>query len=280
MYKERYIFGVQFVEDDKKLNFYKPGNPVHSWYTAICSPAGSECNPVLSNFASINIGTNETPVNTEFEVAMPFHAAHFGNITVDWQTAPVCQTSYLALGITRGVCRTSRHPDAFVVQANSHVSAIDCTHEIRLDEGRKLASWKAVALLAGWRQSVSSLGTVVAISPNGIRVAAVTWSRILVWSLNPGLLHQGELQHYFPVRDYNDRKEFGRLRPTILRSEGVVYNMQWIDGTRLYATTDKGLVRWDIGPMSNGEKEELTLKYDAWSDTAVATPATPHGSGH
>lgn len=114
------------------------------------------------------------------------------------------------------------------------------------------------------QQGTSSLGTIVAISPRGTRIAAATWSRVSLWSLDPSLLLQGELQHYFPVRDYNTRKGFGRLRPTPLSSEGVVHSMAWSSETLLYATTDQGLVKWDIGHMSQGEREDLTLAHDAW----------------
>ena len=272
MYKERQIFGVQFVENDSKLNFYQPGNPVHSWYTTMCNPAEKECGPLLSNFAFINIGFNEGSLNIEFEVGMPFHGSHFEDVAVDGQPAPLCQTSYLALGISRSIDETCSHQYAFLIQADCHVPASACRHDIDLDKGRKLVSWKAVALLAGWRKGTSSLGTVVAISPDGSRVAAATWSRVLIWSFNPRLLHQGELQHYFPLRDYNERKGFGRLRPVLLPSEGVVHRMLWVDNAHLYATTDRGLVKWDIGHMSDGEREELTLTYDAWPETAVAVP--------
>ena len=262
---------MQFVDDDKKLNLYMPGNPIHSWYTNTCSPMQEECGPILTNFAFISIGSEEFPANREFRVGMPFHAIHFENI-------PHCQTSYLALGISRDMNEGSNHPNAFIVQADYDIQAADCKHRVRLDYGRRLTSWKAVALLAGWRQGTSSLGTIVAISPEGTKVAAAIWSHVLVWSLNPKLLHQGELQHYFPVRDYNEGKEFGRLRPTLLSSEGVVHNMLWIDETRLYATADRGLVMWDLGPKSDGERDDLELRYDAWPDTALATPAMPHGS--
>jgi len=105
----------------------------------------------------------------------------------------------------------------------------------------------------------SSLGTVVAISPEGTRLAAATWSRVLMWSFSPRLLLQGELQHYFPTRDFNLRKDFGRLRPTLLSSGGVVHNMQFTDETHLYATTDQGLVRWDIGHLSDSGRDNRSL---------------------
>ena len=272
-YKERLIFNVQFVDNNSKLNFYKPGNPVHSWFTPTCNPSESACAPIFANNAYIN-NENIDHHLEEFAIGMPFHGSHSYNITVDWSTTPVCQMSYLALGMSRNRRDWSNHPDVFVVQADTTVSTAHCDHGIDLEGGRKLLSWKALALLAGYREGTSSLGTVVAVSPGGSRIAAATWSRVLVWSFSPRLLHQGELQHYFPVRDYNSRKGFGRLRPTLLSSEGVVHSMLWTNEIQLYATTDQGLVKWDMGHMSEGERESLSLAYDAWPDTAVAAPVT------
>lgn len=184
---------------------------------------------------------------------MPFHGARIFNISIGPQPVPICQTSYLALGISK-TADESNHPNVFIVQADDHRTVSDGDHSVHLDEGRKLTGWKALALLAGWRQGTSSLGTVMSISPEGSRIAAATWSRVLVWSLHPRLLVQGELQHYFPVGDYNSRKGIGRLRPTLLSPEGVVHNMLWTNETQLYATTDQGLVRWDLGHMSDGER--------------------------
>ena len=154
-------------------------------------------------------------------------------------------------------------PDVFVVHAQSYLSFNSCCHNIHLDKGRmRHSTWRALALLAGFKQCPSSLGTVIAVSPDGTRIAAAFWARVLVWSLDPKLLDQGELQHYFPARDYNLRKGIGRLRPTLLSSEGVVYKMLWTNETQLYATTDQGLAKWNIGHMSEGRRENLSLEYD------------------
>ncbi|KAL6718316.1 hypothetical protein ACLMJK_004405 [Lecanora helva] len=276
LHKERQIFDMQFVENDRKLNLYKAGHPIHSFYTNTCNPSREECGPLMTNLSYIDVEPDNFLSNTDFQLGMPFHAVHAETIT-SGQPTTQCQISYLALGLTRLNNEGSNHPNAFVVQANRSMPSTSCCHEVFLDQGRRLLAWKVVALLAGWRSGGSSLGTVVSISPDGKKIAAATWSRILVWSLDPGLLHEGELEHYFPARDYNKDKGLGRLRPTLLSPQGVVYRMLWTDETHLYATTDKGLARWDMGVHSDGEREEYSLLYDAWPETAVAVPAMPHG---
>lgn len=149
MYKDRQIFTIQFVEDDKKLNLFQPGIPVHSWYTAARNPADEECGPLFSNTALLAMDPDEgLPVEC-FEVGMPFHGAHTNNVTVNAQTAPQCQTSYLALGINRQIDHSHY---AYIVRAESQIPTISCKHMVDLDQGRKLQSWEAIALLAGWTQ--------------------------------------------------------------------------------------------------------------------------------
>ena len=261
MYKDRWISDCQFVDDDSRLNFYKAGAPVHSWYTSCPNPADEESGPILPNTASIDIENDG--IRQAFEVGMPYYGIHTYSVFVDRHSMPVCQISYFALAMSKTLNQHGQ-PDVFIVHADAYSSVGSCDHNIHLDKGRTSSLlWTTSVLLAGFKQCSSSLGTIVAISPGGTRIAAADWSRVLIWSVNPRVLHQGELQHYFPARDYNMRKGIGRLRPTMLSSEGVIYKMLWTNETQLYATTDQGLAKWDIGPMSVGRREILSLAYDA-----------------
>ena len=208
---------------------------------------------------------------------MPYYGIHTYSIFVDRQSMPVCQISYFALAISTTLNQHGQ-TDVFIVQADSYLSVGSCDHNIHLDKGRRSSSWTALALLAGFKQCLSSLGTPIAISPGGTRIAAANWSRVLIWSIDPRVLHQGELQRYFPARDYNMRKGIGRLRPSLLSSEGVVYKMLWANETQLYATTDQGLANWDIGHMSEGRRENSLLAYEVCPETAMAA-AVPGKTG-
>lgn len=260
MYKDRLIWTCHFVDNDSRLNFYKAGAPIHSWYMSCPSPAREESGPFLSNTALIDIESDGT--RQVFEVGMPYYGIHTYSVFVDRQSMPLCQVSYFALAMSKTLNQHGQ-TDVFIVRADTYVSANTCDHNVHLDKGRKSASWSALAFLAGFKRCISSLGTVIAMSPGGTRIAAAMWARVLLWSVDPRVLHQGELQHYFPARDYNRRKGIGRLRPTLLSSEGVVHKMLWTNETQLYATTDQGLAKWDIGHMSRGRREKLSLAYDA-----------------
>lgn len=260
IYKDRLISNCQFVDNDTKLNLYKAGAPIHSWYTSCPNPLDEESGTILSNTASIDIENDGT--RQAFEVGMPYYGIHTYSVFADRQLMPVCQISYFALAMGKTLNQHGQ-TDVFIVYSDSYLPVGSCDHNVHLDKGRKSSSWTALALLAGFKQCcLSSLGTVVATSPGGTRIAAANWSRVLFWTVNPRVLLQGELQHYFPACDYNMRKGIGRLRPTLLPSEGVVHKMLWTNETQLYASTDQGLAKWDIGHMSEGRRENLSLAYD------------------
>lgn len=125
--------------------------------------------------------------------------------------------------------------------------------------------WKAVALLAGCRSGSSSLGTIMAISPKGNRIAAADWDRVLIWAFDCNMLLQDELEYYFPPRDYNVKKRIGQLRPTSLSTAGVgvIFHMLWVTESNLFAITEHGLMQWDLGCLSKGEQHHLSLDSEA-----------------
>ena len=259
------IFDARFTSNSQTVNLFAPGSAIHSWYTNACQPNASDNGPTFENRAIVEMDPG-AEVWEEFSISMPFHAIHHTDTTSVPNAGPFCQFSYLAIGMSK---THDFESNVFVLQAKDATLG-PCTHEINLEQGRRLATWKPLALLAGWRsKSTSSLGTVADVSPHGGRIAAGTWRKLLVWSLNPTMLQEGGLQHYFPARDYNSAKGIGRLKPIKLPCEGVIYRLIWISETILYAITDRGITRWDMGHLCKGQRERLTLTFDAWSEHAV-----------
>lgn len=142
----------------------------------------------------------------------------------DYARNTTCQKTYLAVGlgyIDGEAC-------AFIVKAQSEDYVDTCVHlRVDLTAGLGLRKWQAVALLAGWRKCSSSLKTPMDISPKGTKIAAADWSRLLMWSMDPELLHEADYEEYFPKRDYNVRKKIGRIRPIQLWCPSVVYKLSW-----------------------------------------------------
>lgn len=229
------------------------------------------CNPSSPNATSVQL--NHATILLEgrgwdnYAISMPFHSLHETDLIMADSLDPACRISYLAIGVS------TRTHDAFIVQTELDRPSASCDHTTELEYGRRLGfQWSAIAFLAGWRDGHSSLGTVMAISPGGRRIATADWSNVLVWSIEPDMLHQGALETYFPKHDWSAQKNIGRLRPVKLPSVGVVHNMLWVNEAKLYAMTDRGLVKWNVGHMCSGDREYLSMDYDAWPVDAVAMP--------
>lgn len=275
--RNRLIYTPIFANSDKVLHLHSPGHPIHKWYTYSTSANAEHSTTYHENREWLDI--NAEDILTGFSIGIPFHGVHSAGITVDYTDHPVCRTSYLAIAVEREDGCEGSVTNAFLVQSDHDHSPATCSHTTNLHAGRRSSSWRALAFLAGYRKGTSSLGTILAVSPSGTQIAAATWSTVLIWSFDANLLLQGGLEHYFPTVDYNTRKELGRLRPVRLRPEGVVHRLCWVGETTLYAVTDRGLVRWECGHLAEGTRQELTLQYDAWPETAIAMPLCGLGRG-
>jgi len=249
------VFNLEYAERDKKINLFESGLPIHSWYAESPNFDSLGMTAIRPNTSRIDI--NKDGKRKHLLISSSFHGSH-NDVSPRHGTKP-CHKNYLSLGISTSL-NESGQPCLYILQTMPRSGP--CNHVVDLDEGRKHTRWRARALLAGYRQGTSTLGTVLAISPRGTRVAAANWSQVLIWSFDPSSLQRGKSDQYFPREDFNPRKDLGRLRPTPLSSEGVVHRMLWTSERHLFAVTDHGLVKWDLGHMSQGKRRELTLAHD------------------
>lgn len=244
---------MNFVNGGRGVNFYEAGNPIHSWF--IDHFEGVEDDGPVTWQSSRNVlRITLRGQMRHFELGMPFRGLHRD---MNSDQSRFCRYTYHAIGITKSTSPAS----AFILVLEYDLLMLHCPHSVDLDRGRNRPGWTLVAFLAGWRLGNSSLGTVMAVSPGGNRVAAATWDRLLIWTLDGDLLHSQGLRHYFPVRDYNLRRGFGRLRPTKLSTDGigVIYSLRWASETSLFADTEVGLVQWDMSITSTGQRQTLSL---------------------
>ena len=232
------ILGANFIEGGRKLELFRSGHHIPSFYSNITLAGNQESSRVHPTGHTFNLhkdGRRQT-----FSIATPFYERHQNAEEMDWNPDPKCVISKLALGIAENKKDDLYHCHGiFIMQAEKFESAWECDHSLSYDSGRSSnLRWKPVALLAGYKQGHSTLGTVAAISPCGTRIAAAIWKRVYLWFLDPNLLLDGDLHLYFPVRDFNQKKGFGRLRPTLLSiTEGVVHNILWTSEQILFAIT-------------------------------------------
>ncbi|MCJ1481296.1 hypothetical protein MMC06_001453 [Schaereria dolodes] len=223
--------------------------PIHHLYTYCCRSDSGNRSLYLNGRSLWQLGTSEFHL-----IGIPFYTfcdSTFDPVVKDYS----CNTTWLALAQSTHLTKVN----VFIVGSNAQgPPVVVCDHAISRENGIR-NDWVPLAFLSGWQQGESSIGTVIGTSPGGTRIAAATWTKLLVWSIDPQLI-SAEFPCYFPIEDYNVTKEIGRLRPVQLPSRGVVHSMQWTDETILYAMTDHGLVKWDVGSTSRGIERACSLE--------------------
>ena len=232
------IFNLQFAEEGRKLEFFEAGHHIPKFYSCINDSGEQESRIVLQTGHAISL--HQDGRRNSFSIGAPFYEHHLRGQNVDLSSEPRCVRSQLALGFTENK-KDPTYPkhSVFIMKARYHTLEQDCSHAITYDSGRSAnRTWRPIALLAGYKQGNSTLGTVAAISPEGTRIAAAIWNRVYLWSFNPRLMLEGELHLYFPPHDFNERKGFGRIRPSSLRpAGGIVHSMIWLSEEHLFGIT-------------------------------------------
>lgn len=243
------IVQTSFLESEEKLLVQDSRMPVHSSYRYYASRA-----PQTFHGNSSNIHNKLRPKNSApFKIGVPFH------VSCTRTSRRSCIHSYLALGVPGagfwGCSRKDHEEHLYIAQYDEMNRRRDCDHALDLQRDASAADWKIVALLAGWRRNRGTMGSLIEYTPGVNRIASAVWNRILVWTFQPKALHPDTVADYFPPRDYNAHKGFGRLRPIMLPPRGVVHALKWTSNDTLYALTDTGLVRWYIGPHASAKRE-------------------------
>ena len=149
---ERLVFSMHFLENGR-LNLFEPATPLHRFYMHSYDPYSPPPLPILTNRVLCTIDPESRPPLESFIVGMPFNFSHQKDVYVDWSDEGVCQTSFLALGMTECPDRVSGQPRVFIMQAQESIVA-DCSHEVDLEDGRRNSSWTPLALLAGFKVQV------------------------------------------------------------------------------------------------------------------------------
>ena len=241
---------MSIADNNRNLVLYANGHPVPVATARCRQQPTSKTVQALDGSRPIQLDPDE-PL-AWLHLGLPFFGEHSAATHVS-TGEPFCMKTYLLLGMSSNCINSSAQ--LFVIRWSCDNDINSCDHRIDLNSTMNHSGGRVVALLAGWKPTSSSLGSVVAISSDGHRIAAARWNLVLIWTICPDMLSQGPFEPYFPARDFNRRKDFGRIRPVRLPAQGVVHSLHWVDRENLFALTDRGLIRWYIGHSRSGKRE-------------------------
>lgn len=194
-----------------------------------------------------------------------------------------CSAEFFALGLTDRL--GGQNNTAVIVRCVLDLGPRECNHwsggpRMGL-EARTQRHWdrRAVAKLDGYKDGSSTLGNILSISPNETRIAMSNWTQLLVWTLDHTTLSTfyanvdtEDPRVQFPPDDICQDSGLVVLRPVQLSSHGIIHSLGWQDDTRLLAITDRGLVRWDVGPLAQGKAHAVsTMLEDRWASGSPLT---------
>lgn len=273
------VCGVGFRDEGRTLDLFASGRAIPCGRASIQDGD----HPVSSVTATQNRADfDRDGTKYKFHKGPVFYSKHTSNAHLDGEEEPLCRWSDLTIAIAihddESLYST---PPVFVTLIETYRDPSLCDHRVNTGRARFIDKVKPVALLAGFQASQSSLGTVMAASSGGYRIAAAMWNCIYIWCFDAKLLVDADLSTYFPRQDYNAAKGFGRIRPTLLSSSAsVVHSMFWIGDDILFAITDQGLSRFDVSPLSEGLHEDMSIIWDTWTTTALSEPAPGSGQDY
>ncbi|PKX99904.1 hypothetical protein P168DRAFT_300331 [Aspergillus campestris IBT 28561] len=186
----------------------------------------------------------------QFCIDIPFFGTHESHSHNGLQR---CQWKYLALGIATH--REEGWTVACLLKSGASCASRNCGHVLNLDRGRRFADWTVVARLWGFRNPTNSLGSIVASSKRGTRLAVANWNILYVWALEPNALIDQNASGYYPPSWQSSASDMIELRPIMLPLDAVCFKLFFAQGeNELVAITDKGLKYWDLSTSGHGRR--------------------------
>ena len=193
----------------------------------------------------------------QFSIDIPFFGTHESHSRNGLRR---CQWKYLALGIATH--REEGWTVACLLKSGASCASHKCGHVLNLDRGRRFADWTIVARLWGFRNPTNTLGSIVATSKRGTRLAVANWNLLYVWALEPNALIDQNANGYYPPSWQSSASNMIELRPIMLPLDAVCFKLFFTQGeNELVAITDQGLKYWDLSTLGHGRRltQELAV---------------------
>ncbi|KAK2748208.1 hypothetical protein FQN55_004484 [Onygenales sp. PD_40] len=254
------IVQMSFNDNDSQLLYSYPSSPIYKHFQRINLDYGSvnQTSGLLRNICLVRYYPDMNRDELKFAIAIPFFSTHR-----TYHATPaleMCHWRYLSLGTARE--GTDPRLVACLLRSEAHCRSAHCQHIENLDRGRRFIEWTVVARLAGFSMSDSSLPGIVATSPRSTRIAIANWKTISIWPLLPEAVIDGDTTGgsgvYYPQNMIDETTGVVALSPIVLRSEAVVFMLRFTEREdELVALTDRGVVRWDVGPRASGGRGEV-----------------------
>ena len=240
-----------WLHDDRSIVLHNAHEPFPTGVFHLRESGWQTTGTIFQNLDRPVLFGDSQPVNA-FRISTSLYSSHHHPSDFDVCEDAVCEQATLALACGFGKDAVQH---LYIVAYEDHRDLDQCVGHVDVEHTMGITPLEAKALLAGWHWTDSNLAGRIAVSPGCRRIAASMWEKVLIWDIDPAVLCHAYPEAYFSPRDYNEQKLIGRIRPIKLPSQGVVYQLHWVDRWNLYGVTDRGLAHWNIGPNSTGKQD-------------------------
>lgn len=248
-HEQRPVVDLCFNDRSSQLLYYYRAQTLYGSFQRIStSPLSASDQPTLHR-NSCMVPFSDS-LSLRFSIAIPFFGTHQ---TLTRDGVEMCNWKYLSFGIATH--REENWTVACLLRSEAFCQSRNCGHVLNLDRGRRFSEWTIVGRLWGFQDSKSSLGCTVAASPRGTRIAVANWNAIYIWALEPNALIEEDTNGFYPLSSRSPSTGVIELRPVVLQLNGVCFKLRFMDQEdELLALTDRGVMHWDIGPLTRGER--------------------------
>lgn len=251
------VVKVRFNDRCSQLLYYHPSVTVYCYYQLVYLDDESDIHAsnIHRNIGNVlyELPSSEDDPGRElpFDIDIPIFCTHETYIPGP-NHAAMCHWQYLSLGI--GADRQEGKSVAALLRSEARCRSFRCGHSPNLERGRRLEDWTMVARLLDYEpNSSSSLAGTTASSPGGTRLAVTTWKTIRIWAFDPREIITGNANNFYPS-GLQHRPGVIDIEPIVLCPDAVIFSLCFVGEDELVCVTDKGVMRWNLGPLSRGER--------------------------
>ncbi|KAJ5778559.1 hypothetical protein N7520_001805 [Penicillium odoratum] len=245
--------GQEDIEPTVKLEFNDQGQQLLHYYRAqalygsfqrihIVSP-GRRYPTVYPNSCDVEYSRL---LGLNFSIGIPFFSHHDD---VQGSAPPRCEWRYLSIGIATH--RKDHWTVACILQSQAFPLAHRCDHAENLGRGRRFDNWKIMAQLGGFKETITSQGSLFAISPRVSRIAMASWKTVTVWAIDTNAVLANDETFYH--ESLQTGRGYPELRPAVIHLDAVCSQLKFTEReNELVAITDRGLILLHLMPDGCG----------------------------
>ncbi|EEP77740.1 predicted protein [Uncinocarpus reesii 1704] len=243
------IVRIDLNDHASQVLYYQSSTTLYNRYVNLPAPNSTSPESLHWTRNVCNASFNQRFI--PFSIGVPFYCTHE---TRPQNNRDYCHWKYLALGI--GTHPVEKRDGCVLAPLRSHLPALIAVGTFQTSTGADVSTGGPSSLAYG---AIRSATTPFPESSPHLPEGSVSQSQTGMWSTVILEGDQGDEWEYYP-QHMKSADGVVELKPVILQPGAVCFSLQFSRSEdELIALTDKGLMKWDLGPAGRGFKVKKLL---------------------